>query len=446
MKQVNGAAKSPKHQILEEKDLKTLYNYATVKRLQSGDKLFNEGDSDQGVHLFIEGALSAKKRLNGKDKEFIQIRQERGNGGIAFFGQDHWPVSISAVEPSMLLTFKESTFEALDDRLKLYFYKRQHRIDFEMVGRLLKKEVELIRKNQYYETYLFSTCNRTRPDYSQSELITGILKKIPKLPVFAATLASDLTDEEVSSTKVSDKVKQDPSLTANVLKTINSSYYSFGRKISDINHAVMLLGFNELYQLVIDEGVQRVMPNSSAFREILSHSNCVSRIAFGLSLSSHAGKPSEISTIGLLHDLGKSIQHLLKRQNPKLNLLIEGLEPSLIGGILLRDWNLPKQVWQSIEYQEYPKFAPPSEVPEDLLPNVALLYVAHLCFDTFSGKTNGMKSPFQREYIKVLDFGNTSIEKITKQCVIPTLIKNMDSFPAFFRKYLTTYMRSHMST
>jgi len=69
MKRVNGAAKSPKHQTLEEKDLNTLYNYATVKRLQSGDKLFNEGDSDQGVHLLVEGALSAKKRLDGKDKE-----------------------------------------------------------------------------------------------------------------------------------------------------------------------------------------------------------------------------------------------------------------------------------------------------------------------------------------------------------------------------------------
>jgi len=446
MKQVNGAAKSPKQQNLEEKDLKTLYNYATVKRVQPGDKLFNEGDGNQEVHLLIEGALSAKKRLNGKDKEFIQIRQERGKGSIAFLGQDHWPVSISAVEPSMLLAFKESIFEALDDRLKLYCYKRQHRIDFEMVGRLMEKEVELIRKNKYYQTYLYSTLNQKRPDYSHSELITGILQKIPKLPVFASTLASDLTDEEVSSTKVSDKVKQDPSLTANVLKTINSSYYSFGRKISDINHAVMLLGFNELYQLVIDEGIKRVMPNSSAFREILSHSNCISRIAFGLSLSSHAGKPSEISTIGLLHDLGKSIQHLLKKQNKKLSLLIEGLDPSLIGGLLLRNWNLPKQVWQCIEYQEYPRFAPPSEVPEDLLPDVALLYVAHLCFDTFSGKTNAMESPFQREYIKVLDFGNTSIEKITKQRVIPTLMKNMDGFPAFFRKHLTTYMRSHMAT
>ncbi len=121
-------------------------------------------------------------------------------------------------------------------------------------------------------------------------------------------------------------------------------------------------------------------------------------------------------------------------------------DPYLIGGLLLRNWNLPKQVWQSIEYQEYPKFAPPSEVPEDLLPNVALLYVAHLCFDTFSGKTNGMKSPFQSGYIKVLGFENTSIEKITKQRVIPTLMKNMDGFPAFFRKYLTAYMRSHMAT
>ena len=254
-----------------------------------------------------------------------------------------------------------------------------------------------------------------------------------------------MSDKEISSTIVSDKVKQDPSLTANVLKTINSSYYSLGRKISDINHAVMLLGFNELYQLVIDEGIQRVMPNSKAFREILSHSNCISRIAFGLSLSSNVGKPSEISTVGLLHDLGKSIQHLLKRQNQKLSLLIEGLDPSLIGGLLLRNWNLPSRVWQSIEYQEYPMFAPPSEIPEDLLPNIALLYVAHLSYDTFSGKPNGMKSPFQDEYIDVLKLGNTSIEKITKQRVIPTLMKNMDSFPAFFRKHLTTYMRSQMA-
>ena len=128
-----------------------------------------------------------------------------------------------------------------------------------------------------------------------------------------------------------------------------------------------------------------------------------------------------------------------------MKLLIEGLEPSIIGGLLLQNWNLPKQVWQSIEYQDYPKFAPPSEVPKELLPNVTLLYVAHLCFDTFSGNANGLKSPYQREYINVLDFGNTSIEKITKQRVIPTLMKNMDSFPAFFRKYLTTYMRSHMA-
>ena len=444
MKRDSGTDISPKHLNLDEKDLKTLYSNANIKRLKPGEKLIAEGDWDQGVHLFVEGALSARKRLNGKEAEFLKLRQERGKGGIAFFGQKNWPISITAVEPSIFLSLKESTFEVLDDRLKLYFYKRQHRVDFQTVGRFMEREAALIRKNEYYQAYLYSTLNHKQTDYGDSELILGILKKIPKLPVFATTLASDLTDEEVSSTKISDKVKQDPSLAANVLKTINSSYYNFGRKISDINHAVMLLGFNELYQLVIDEGIQRVMPNSKTFRAILSHSNCISRIAFGLSLVSHVGKPSEISTIGLLHDLGKSVQNLLRRQNKKLNLLIDGLDPSLIGGLLLRNWNLPKRVWQSIEYQGHPKFASPSEVPEDLLPNVALLYVSHLCFDLLSGKTNGMRSPFSDEYIRALNLGNTSIEKITKQRVIPTLMKNMDSFPAFFRKYLSTFMRTQM--
>jgi HD-like signal output (HDOD) protein/CRP-like cAMP-binding protein len=422
---------------LDERDLRNLYSLSKVHRLQPGDTLVEEGHKDQTIYLLLEGELKMVMTRQDIVQEVSRVRQDRGAGGVVFLNPEPWPVSLVTAAPVTVLAVKNTIFDTLSDAIKLYFFKRVHRFDLAFVTELLGDNVQLSDRADRYQNYIYSQEQKYRRDYSKSELINGILKRIPKLPVFASTLAFDLMDEEVSSNDVSEKVKQDPSLAANVLKMVNSSYYGFDKKISDINHAVILMGFNDLYQMVIEEGVRRAMPNSANFQNILSHSICISRIAFALALETHAGKPAELSTIGLLHDLGVSVKHLLKKQNPKLDMLIEYLDTSAIGSLLLNRWNLPEKVWQSIEYQNYPGFAAPARIPEMYRNNSAILYLAHLCYDNIWGEMDtNVPSPFLQDYLTMLGIGNQSVRDITRKKVMPFLMRNINSFPAFFRKHL----------
>ena len=51
--------------------------------------------------------------------------------------------------------------------------------------------------------------------------------------MYASKLAIMLQDEKVAVSEVVDLVKQDPSLVAAIMKTVNSSYYSRLNKITD---------------------------------------------------------------------------------------------------------------------------------------------------------------------------------------------------------------------
>lgn len=422
---------------IREKELRNLYNVGVVKRLDPGQYLVKENDTDSLIFLFVEGEVKLVKQLPGKEKEVVRLRMDRGNDLITFFREDTWPVSILATTPSKVLAIEKTNFESLDKSIQLYLFRKLHRFDLDVIDVLLESEVELTHKIDMFRKYLYTLHANSKQDYNKSDLILSILKKIPKLPVFTITLASDLMDDKVSAKDVADMVKNDPSLAANVLKTLNSPYYNLGKDISDINHAVILLGFNELHQLVIAEGINRSMPNSTNFRNILSHSICISRIAFALSVASRSGKPAEISTIGLLHDLGESVKHLLKKQNPKVGILIEYIDASAVGALLLKNWSLPERVWRTLEFQNYPNFAPVARIPKKLQSNVGILYVAHLCDAFLRGDTHREeKIPFLDEYKEVLNLKALSVRQITQKYVLPYLIKNMHTFPMVLRKLI----------
>ena len=188
------------------------------------------------------------------------------------------------------------------------------------------------------------------------------------------------------------------------------------------------------------------MPNSRNFRDIFKHSICISRIAFALSLGSRVGKPAEVSTIGLLHDLGNSVKHLLKKQNSKISILIDYIDAAAIGAVLMEQWNLPERVWQSIELQDYPRFASPDKIPDPLRNNVAVLYLAHVCFDFLETPEKGASdSPFTEDYIKLLGVDSDSPRHITKKFIMPVLTKNLHTFPAFFRTLVTKHTRDYDS-
>ena len=440
MTHINESALSSRFKELNEKDVKNLYNLASVRRLQAGEILNEEDAGDQAVYLLLEGELEMVKKLNGKEKSVIRFRRDKEGEGVAFVGQGRWKVSLAATEESTVMTITSGGFNALDEKVQLYFYKCLHRFDVDFVCDLLENESQRVQHKEQYQAYLLSLHKDSQPDYAESDLIQGILNKIPKLPIFTGNLATSLLDDEISTKDVAEMVKADPPLAAAVLKTVNSSLYNFGKNISDINHAVILLGFNELYQLVVAEGITRTMPKSTSFQEILSHSICISRIAFALSLVSHVGKPAEVSTIGLLHDLGDTVSHLLKKQNPKIGILIDYLDTAAIGALLLKQWNLPEKIWQSIELQNSPKFVSPGKIPQSFQDNVAILFLSHSCYKLLQGRAETKAvTPFLKDYKQLLGVENYSDHQITQKFIMPYLLKNLHTYPVFLRKLIKNH-------
>ncbi|MCP5005088.1 MAG: HDOD domain-containing protein [Planctomycetes bacterium] len=75
--------------------------------------------------------------------------------------------------------------------------------------------------------------------------------------------------------------------------------------ISDVQHAITYLGFNQVYQLVVDREAKSTMPDTPEFQELQFHSNVVSFFSFELARLCGRNKPLLHCTIGLLHDIGK---------------------------------------------------------------------------------------------------------------------------------------------
>jgi HD-like signal output (HDOD) protein len=242
-------------------------------------------------------------------------------------------------------------------------------------------------------------------------------------------------------------IQADPSLVGLVLKTLNSSYYGFQKKISDIHRGVVLLGLNGLHQLIMGAGVRRIMPDTPYFNELHHHSVTISHIAFSLSQNVQFSNPAQLATIGLLHDLGQVVIKLLRDKNPSLSMLIDSLERAQVGALLLKEWNLPDVVWQSIQFQSYPEFSLPANVPTDIRPNVAILYLAHLCNEFLRGNTaHDLPTLFLDQYILLLNWEKLSIADITQRFVLSDLIRKWQSLPKFLRELIEQHhQQAHLS-
>ena len=277
--------------------------------------------------------------------------------------------------------------------------------------------------------------------YGDSEIIRKIIKKIPRLPSFASTLIIQLAEKNISLHKATDLIKQDPSSVAVVLKAVNSSYYGLRQKVSDVNHALMLIGFGRIYQLIVAEGLHRCMPDTPSFNRLQSHSVAISHIAFALSLTSQIGHASEVATIGLLHDLGRGVILLLKKQNPSLDIFLDSLDHAQLGALLLNEWGMPGVLTRSLEFQSYPELLPPDMIPVEIRNNVVILYIAHLCLNLLGGTSEHTLSDlFLAEYMRLLGWEQLDLSQAVQKHLLPILAKNSEGYPIEFRNVVKEYL------
>jgi len=83
---------------------------------------------------------------------------------------------------------------------------------------------------------------------------------LPTFPATVQAVLAALRDPETSLGVIGDRLAEDPALTVDVLKTVNSAAYGLRRPVSDAAHAARMLGRSELEALVLARAVRAAMP------------------------------------------------------------------------------------------------------------------------------------------------------------------------------------------
>lgn len=417
---------------LSEKEIIELSSRAKIEKLKAGEILMKKDILDQMVFVVLDGKIRIVHGPKTNQKTIAAFSKGDWIEAMTLAGDPLRLTSVIAAEPTRILALDKTTIDNLNDKTQLSVYKRLAHLSAERIRLLKKSENNLLAKNIQLKEDIFKYRSPLKTDFHQSEMIKGIIKKVPRLPAFATTLSSRLPTKELV-----EQIKRDPALVAIVLKTINSAFYSFQKKISDIHHAVVLLGFEQIYHIVIAEGIRRTMPNTQKFKALHFHSEIISHIAFMLSIESRHGHPAEMASLGLLHEIGQIVIQLIKDQNPKLATLVEALDQAQLGSLLLKEWNLPDVLWKSVEFQTYPEFSSPDRIPEELRYNITLLYLSHLSYDLFRGKKElSLSTTFLNEYIELTNWQGLTFNEIAMERLLPAMVKKINTYPLPLRQLL----------
>jgi len=204
-----------------------------------------------------------------------------------------------------------------------------------------------------------------------------ILRKehqLPSLPQAFLELQQAINADATSADDLADIISQDPSLTAFLLRMVNSAFYSLPMQIDTISRAVTVVGVNQLSTLAVGTSVLSLFKDIPA--EVLDmelfwkHSVTCGLIARRLCRITGKGDPERAFVAGLLHDIGQLILlqaeperavAVLSHARSKDILLWEqekkllGFDHATLGGMLLRKWNFPFVLVSAVIEHHTPK-------------------------------------------------------------------------------------------
>jgi HD-like signal output (HDOD) protein len=409
-----------------------LFNTGTIRTLAEKEFLFKRGTPDKTIYCVLSGVLRIESRDSYTPGFRFKVGDIIGEAGLS--DREAGISSVVAEQASTLFSLDPASFETLGVETRTAILRRLHHTVLLRMQVLGKQSKSAQLRVAALKAHIMKSRRHTGK-YQQSEIIVSILKSIPKLPLHITQLIELLAGQRASAKEVAALAKLDPSLVVDILKTINSSRYALPREITDVSYAITYMGFNEVYQIVLHRGLMKSIPDSDEFREIYRHSLFLSYIASELCLSYDKNRAALLSTIGLLHDIGETVLLLLRKQNPKWSLFIEMLDPSKLGAMLLEQWNIPKLVCHTIEYQAWPAFCTPDEIPSDQKANIALLYIAHAACDHLdNGRIDALDHPFIDSYLRLLGFDSFEIDEVSRDFILQGLMAKSDRLPNFVQK------------
>ncbi len=205
------------------------------------------------------------------------------------------------------------------------------------------------------------------------EKVTGNAKLISPPEVYLR-LREVLSQPDFAMSDVAVVISKDPALSTRILRLVNSSFFGFASKIDTVFRAVNLLGTHQIYDLVLATSVtqsfngmsNKVMDMTTFWRRSI-YCGLVARQLAGMC---NVLDSERLFVAGLLKDIGhlimyQSIPELSERAildadetlRPLYTVEREliGIDYARVGGVLMRQWQLPDSLRESTELHVEPQ-------------------------------------------------------------------------------------------
>jgi len=206
---------------------------------------------------------------------------------------------------------------------------------------------------------------------------------IPSFSSAVITLLGKLRNPEVSINELVTDLELDPGLHLRVLKTVNSAAFGLSRKVSNIKHAVNLLGRGRLESLILSVAVKRSLATNSQaawldMQEFWRGASRQAAVARVLATALHPNVQSDVFTVGLLQNMaipvlanhqGERYRHLYQQwQNEGGDLAKQeqdlfAIDHPTLGSMMAEKWDFPESLIVGIgEHHEIDNDAVPLSI------------------------------------------------------------------------------------
>jgi putative nucleotidyltransferase with HDIG domain len=152
----------------------------------------------------------------------------------------------------------------------------------------------------------------TNSGEQHSRLIQQYIDRMPSLSTTVTKVLEICNQPNTSPNDLNRVISLDPVLTGQVIKLINSAYYSLPNQVTSLTRAIIMLGLNTVKNLALSTAILGTLQRQGGIQSLSmdrfwTHSICVgvaAKIIAGR-LGVPAAMREEYFVAGLLHDLGK---------------------------------------------------------------------------------------------------------------------------------------------
>jgi len=288
---------------------------------------------------------------------------------------------------------------------------------------------------------IIETDNKMNPDRSHEpdehqakdvvKRIMGKDIKLPEIPSIVFQLNEAIADPLSTAESIAQVVNKSSSLTAILLRIVNSSFYGFPSKIDKVSRAVSMIGTREISSLAL--GISTITIFKDIAKEIIDmqsffkHSYACGIISRILAAKKNMQNTEQLFVSGLLHDIGRLIIYkympeltktLIWHREKSDRLLYQeekkylGLKHTDIGRYLLKKWKLPFEVENNVFYHHNPSAAQFSV-------QAAIVHLADIIVNALALGSSGERfiPPLDSEAWKSLEISPSCFEVVTRQAM-----------------------------